>query len=806
MNQKNKKNLKDQKIVEREITEEMRDSYMEYAMSVIISRALPDVRDGLKPVQRRTLYSMFEMGVRADGKFRKSATVVGHTMGAYHPHGDAPIYEALMRMAQNFTLRYPLVQGQGNIGSIDDPSEYAAQRYTEVKLSRIGELMLKDIEKNTVDFVDNYDGTKKEPVVLPSPIPNILLNGSLGIAVGMATNIPPHNLKEVIDVLILILDKKISNPQQIFEVFKGPDFPTGGEIFNFNEIKNAYLRGKGPILMRAKAKIEKGEGAEKIIITEIPYLVQKSSLLEEMAKLVLEKKVKGIRDIRDESDKQGLRIVVELQRGVNAERILNFLFKNTSLQKIFYLNLLVLVDGIQPKVLNIFEILNLFLDHRRKVFKRKIEYLLEKANQRAHILQGFLKCLSNLDLTIKIIKNSKDRKEAKQNLISTFKLTEAQVEAVLEMRLSSLVRLEREKIKNELEGLEKEIKNYQDLLKNPQKIDAEIKKELLQIKEEFGDERRTKVNLEKIIQKEEETFSEPALLIFNSNFALKRINPNLVKVQKKGGKGINFLAKDENLEKIFFTNTQSDIFFFCSGKIFKIQVSKIEEGKRESKSISISNYVQIPQGQKISAVFDLKKEEKPKWLLIFTKNGMVKKISFSELEKIRKSGILILSLKDDKVAGAPKIEKSKEEILVFTKNGMALRFKEDEVRESKRKSSGIKGMRLKKDDEVLGVEKIESKNLVLVTENGFGKIIDAEKIRCQKRGGVGKRIIKITQKNGNLCFAKFLTSQQNLILATKDGQLLAIPIKYLPKLSLLSQGVKLIKLDQGDKVVCCDLF
>ena len=805
------KNEEKKGIINKEITNEMKNSYMEYAMSVIVSRAIPDLRDGLKPVQRRIIFTMYEEGLLSHAKFRKSATVVGSCLGKYHPHGDTPVYEALVRMAQDFTLRYPLIQGQGNFGSIDgDPP--ASMRYTECRLSKFGELMLQDIEKDTVDFVPNYDGTRKEPVVLPSPLPQVLLNGSLGIAVGMASSIPPHNLKEIIDCLLLLLEKKDATIDDLFRFFQGPDFPTGGEIFNLSEIKRAYSQGFGPILIQAKTQIikEKQE-KEKIIITEIPYQVQKATLLEEMAKLVLEKKVKGIKDIRDESDKEGLRIVVELQKGANAQQILKYLFNHTNLRKKFYLNLLVLVDGIQPKVLSLLDLLNYFLDHRREIIRRKNQYLLEKARERAHILEGLLKCLLNIDLAIKIIRRSKDRQEAKKALMSAFKITEIQAEAILEIKLALLVRLEREKIQIELKAEREKIKKYSTILSKKENIDEEIKKELKELKEKFQDERRTKLSLEKIEEKvsEEELIQlEPTLVFLTQNKGVKRLGPELLKLQKKGGKGV-LLLQEEPFARFIFTDTHSQILFFTKeGRVFKLPVFEIEEGKKTNKAKPLSLYFGQEIKEDFCAILDLRRNEENNYLVLVTKMGQIKKVKISDFEKIKKTGTTAMMIKKDDVLQDVEKVKENDEILIFTKNGQAIRFSVKEIKEMTKNAGGIKGISLKKGDFVVGLEKINERKdkILLVSEKGLGKILVLKEVKKQKRGGKGIRIMKINSKSGFLVFGKTFFDEENLLLGSQNGHFLRIDLKTIPRMSRNSQGVKLIKIEENDKINWAEIF
>jgi len=602
------------KLIEKEISQEMKESYIDYAMSVIVSRALPDVRDGLKPVQRRILYTMYEDGLRHNAKFKKSANVVGACLGRYHPHGDQPVYDALIRMAQPFTLRYPLIQGQGNIGSIDDPGEYAAMRYTECKLSKIGEEMLRDIEKETVDFIPNYDGTRKEPVVLPSPLPQLLLNGCVGIAVGMATNIPPHNLKEVCDALIYLIDHPRADTDDLFKFIQGPDFPTGGLVYNKKEMVEAYSIGRGPILIRAKAEILENErGRPIILISEIPYQVQKSQLLEQMAKLVAEKKIEGIRDIRDESDREGLRIVIELSKGAYPKRVLNALYKFTDLQKIFHLNMVALVEGILPRSLSLVDVLNQFLAHRREVVLRRSKFELERAKERGHILEGIKKCLGKIEEVVRIIKGSKDRETARERLMKRFSLDKVQAEAILETKLAALAKIEREKVENELKEIEAKIKELTEILKSPKKVNEVIKKELIYLKENFGDERRTKIFEESLgeISEEELIPEEETLITLTKGGYIKRSDPREFRVQGKGGKGILGIKTvgEDFVEHFLLCSSHDSLLFFTnSGKVFKIPVYEIPKEERQSKGRGIFNFLEISPEEKILSLISIGKK------------------------------------------------------------------------------------------------------------------------------------------------------------------------------------------------------
>ena len=803
----------------REITEEMRESYIDYAMSVIISRALPDVRDGLKPVHRRILYTMLEEGLRHDAKFRKSATVVGSCLGRYHPHGDQAVYDAAIRMAQDFSLRYPLIQGQGNMGSIDDPSEFAAMRYTEMRLSKIGEEMLRDIEKNTVDFTDNYDGTRKEPVILPSPLPQLLLNGSLGIAVGMATNIPSHNLSEVTDALIYLIDHPKAETEDLFKFIKGPDFPTAGQIFDQKAIIEAYSQGKGPILTRgtAEAIVQKKSGRQQIIISEIPFQVQKSVLIGQLANLVSEKRVEGIKDIRDESDKEGMRIVIDLQREAYPQKILNRLYKFSDLQKTFHLNLLALVDGIQPRVLNLPDLLNYFISHRKEIVFRRTKFDLEKAKERTHILEGLHKCLARIDEVIQTIKKSESREDAKTNLIKRFKLTEIQANAILETKLSALARLERKKIEDELKQMRDRIKILAAILKSPQKIKEVIKKELSSLKENFGDVRRTKVYYQKVGEIAEEDLipQEETIITLTQGGYIKRINPRTYKIQKRGGRGILGMKtlQDDVVEHFLLAQTHDSLLFFTdSGKVFRTPVYEIPEGQRVTRGRGLLNFLEISSEDKILCLRTLSKrdeEDGVKYLVMATKNGIIKKTPLKDFESIRRSGLIAITLKKGDALENVQKTSGRDDIVLITKRGQAIRFKEKEVREMGRTASGIKGIRLKKGDEVVAVdilgtgkEKLENKNyLLVVTENGYGKRTDIEEYKTQGRGGSGIKAANVTPKTGNLAAAKILTGEEeDLIVISQKGQVIRTEIKSIPTLNRATQGVRIMKLETGDNV------
>ena len=801
-----------------EITQEMRKSYIDYAMSVIVSRALPDVRDGLKPVHRRILYAMLEDGLTHSAKFRKSATVVGSTLGRYHPHGDTAVYESLARMAQTFSLRYPLITGQGNFGSVDGDSP-AAQRYTECKMSKVGEETLKDINKETVDFTDNYDGSRREPTVLPSPLPQLLLNGSLGIAVGMATNIPPHNLTEVVDASIYLLDNPKADTEDLFKFVKGPDFPTGGAIFNKKEIIEAYSQGKGPIVTRGKAEIKEAENERsQIIITEIPYQVQKSKLVKQFAGLVQNKKVTGIKDIRDESDKDGMRIAIDLQKGAFAQKILNRFYKFTDLQKTYHLNMLALVGKIQPKTLSLADALEYFLEHRKIVVERRTKYELKKAKEREHILEGLHKCLAEIDEVIKVIKRSENREEALKNLMKRFKLTKIQANAILETKLSALAKLERKRIEEELKGLKEKIKEYDAILKSPKKIKEIVKQELNSAKKEFGDERRTKVYVQKVGEFAEEDLipQEETIITLTRGGYIKRVNPSLYRKQRRGGKGFMGLKTvgDDIVEHFLSAQTHDKLFFFTdSGKVFQIPSYEIPEGSRVAKGRGLLNFLEISSDDRILTLFSLgdkNQKEDFNFLVMATKNGIIKKTSLDDFSNVRRSGLIAISLKKGDALRQVSKTSGNDEIVLVTKKGQSIRFKEKEIRAMGRTASGIRGIRLKKGDEVVGMDIIRLKKgdekqtlkkyLMVVMENGYGKRTELKEFKSQKRGGMGIKAAKINKKTGEIASFKILKDEEDLIVISQSGHVIRTKIKSISKLGRATQGVRIMKMGGDDKI------
>lgn len=797
----------------REITEEMQESYIDYAMSVIVARALPDVRDGLKPVHRRILYAMHEDGLKYNAKFRKSANVIGSVLGKYHPHGDMSVYDAMVRMAQDFSFRYPLVDGQGNFGSIDGDSA-AAYRYTEARLSRIGEEMLRNIEKGTVDFIDNYDGTQREPTVLPAPFPQLLLNGTLGIAVGMATSIPPHNFSEVVDAAVHIIKNPEATTEDLFEFIKGPDFPTGGQIYNRKEIITAYSQGRGPIVIRGKVDVVEEGKVKQIVITEIPYQVNKSTMIEQFAKLVTDKKIDGIRDIRDESDREGLRITLDLKQDAHPKKIINRLYKFTNLQKTFHLNMIALVDGIQPRTLSLSEVLSYYIDHRKKVIYRRTKFDLDKAKERAHILEGLMTALLNINKCIKIIKESKSKDDARNNLIKTFKLTEIQASAILEIRLHQLAKMERDRIEEELKKKLKEIKELTAILKSPKKIEDIIETELIEAKELFGDDRRTKVYIQKLDEIAEEDLIpfESTIVTITSGGYIKRINPQVYKIQKRGGKGILGMktAQEDVVEHFIEAKTHDSLLFFTdSGKVFRVPAYEIPEATRVARGRGISNFLEITSQEKVLSVIPLSKEDTDngiKYLIMGTEQGVVKKTSLTEFKNIRRSGLIAINLKKGDLLKNVCKTTGDNDIVMVTSKGQSIRFREKDVREMGRTASGNRGIKIKKDDKVVGMDVIKNDKdyeefLLVITENGFGKQTALKEYRVQQRGGSGIKALNVTSKTGNLAvFNVLLGDEEDLIVISRKGHVIKSNINLVPKLSRTTQGVRLMRLAPHDKV------
>ncbi len=793
------------------IAEEKKKSYLDYAMSVITARALPDVRDGLKPVHRRILFSMNRMGLTPSAKFKKSATVVGDVLGNYHPHGDASVYDAMVKMAQDFNMRYPLVLGQGNFGSIDGDSQ-AAYRYTEAKMSKLAfDEMLTDLEKDTVNFRPNFDATKKEPVVLPSNVPNLLLNGTLGIAVGMASNIPPHNLNEVLDATIHLIDNPKSTTEDLLQFVKGPDFPTGGIIFNQADINHAYANGRGGVLCRGEAEIvEEKSGQNQIIISSIPYRVVKADLISKIAELVSEKKLEGIKGLRDESTDE-IRVVIDIKSSAHPQNVLNYIYKHTQLEDTFHFNMVALVDGI-PQTLGLKTILEEFVKHRIEVVTRRTQFDLNKALDREHILIGLKKALDHIDEIIALIKKSKDTPEAHLNLMKTFRFSDRQATAILEMKLQRLASLERKKIEDELRALQILIKELQELLNSKTKMMNLIKKELGDAREKFGDARKTKIIKHgvKNISLEDLIPDEESVLVLSKGGYIKRTNPDEYKKQKRGGVGVVDLdTKDEDFVYIFLnTTTHSDLLFFSDkGKAYQIKMYDIPEGRRATKGKSIMNFISLGADETITSVLAMPKEIKKGSgsIMLITREGVTKKVDAQSFFDVRRSGILAIKLNDDdKLISASFVDKS-DDLIVVTSEGQSIRFKEDDIREMGRGAAGVRGVKLDKGDSVIAAlpikKEMEKNNLMVFTENGFGKQTPLEEYKTQKRGGSGIKTAKVTEKIGKIMSAAIVTDETDEVVAmSQKGQVIRIDVDEIPILGRQTQGVRVMKLRAGDSI------
>ncbi len=798
------------KIVSRSIVSEMKDSFIDYAMSVITDRALPDVRDGLKPVHRRILYAMNQIGLSASAKTRKSATVVGEVLGSYHPHGDSSVYDAMVKLAQDFSTRYPLVIGQGNFGSIDGDGA-AAYRYTEAKMSRLAGELLQDIEKGTVDFRPNYDGTKKEPVVLPSAAPNLLLNGTLGIAVGMATNIPPHNLNEVVDATVMLINDPEATTEDLLEFVKGPDFPTGGVIYNQKDIAHAYATGRGGILMRGVCEIvEEGKNGNQIIVTEIPYRVNKADLIEKIADLVREKKIEGIKGLRDESTKD-IRIAIDLKQGSQPQKVLNALYKHTQLEETFHVNLVALVDGV-PQTMSLKSMLESFVKHREEVVKRRSAFDLAQAEAREHILLGLKKALDHIDEIVKLIRASKTVDDARAGLMKTFKFSELQANAILEMRLQKLAGLERKKVEDELKEVQTLIDYLKDLLSSQKKIRNLIKEELLEIEKKYGDERRTKVikGGAKIISVEDMIPDEEQALVLTAGGYVKRTDPHEYKRQKRGGVGVVDLdTKEEDFVTIFLTaSTHSDLLFFTDkGKAYQIKMYDIPEGKRATKGKSIMNFISLSDDEKVTSILAMPKELKniEGSLVFITKDGQGKRVSAKSFADVRASGIIAIRLDaSDKLIAVTHAEKG-DTISLVTKEGMSIRFKDSDIREMGRTAGGVRAISLDKKDEVIGAHVIKSKwkdaYLLTVSANGYGKRTELDEYKVQGRGGSGILTSKVTDKTGSVMASQIVTEEESeLVAISKKSQVVRVDLLEIPVLGRSTQGVRIMKLRDGDSL------
>lgn len=803
------------KITDASLSQEVKQAYLEYAMSVIVSRALPDVRDGLKPVHRRILYAMWDIGLKHNAKFRKSAHVVGEVMAKYHPHGDAAIYDSMVRMAQDFSMRHQLVNGQGNFGSMDGDGA-AAMRYTEAKLQAIAEEMLTDIEKNTVNFNPTYDGSHNEPAVLPTKVPNLLLNGTMGIAVGMATSIAPHNLGELCDGITKLIDEPEASIEDLCEVVKGPDFPTGGIIYNKKDIFAALATGKGGVVLRAKADIEEPKaGHFQIIVTEVPYQINKATLLEKIATLVQEKRIEGIKDLRDESNKDGVRVVIELKKDAYPKKVLNQLYNLTELQTTFHTNMLALVDGIQPRVLNLKTVLEEFIKHRQEVVKRRTEFDLNKAQDRAHILEGLKMALDKIDLIIKTIKASKDKEEARQNLMSKFKFTEKQAIAILEMKLQQLANLEAKKIEDELKEKLALIKELQSILASKTKILKIIKDETVEIKDKFAEPRRTQIVAHGIkdFTVEDLIPNEPTMILITTDGYIKRMPPDTFRQQSRGGKGVIGMTtkEEEAVEQIQSTNTHDNILFFTNrGRCFQLMAYDIPQASRTAKGQALVNFLQLAPNEKVTAFLAMSDMEKIKYLVMVTTKGVIKKTPLSDFANVRKSGLIALKIRPEDNLEWVKPSTGKDEIMIATKEGQSIRFEEEDVRSMGRTASGVKGVRLHDKDEVIGMDIVnpENKNLKFLTvgENGLGKLTPLNEYKVQGRAGSGIKTAKVTEKTGYIIHASVidpnLAENQDIILMSAKGQVIRLPFKTIPTTGRATQGVRLMRFkEEGDKVV-----
>ncbi len=797
--------IEDTKIIQHEIHDEMKNSYIDYAMSVIIGRALPDVRDGLKPVHRRILYGMSELGVTPDKPHKKSARIVGEVMGKYHPHGDSSIYDAMVRMAQDFSIRYMLVDGHGNFGSVDGDGA-AAMRYTEARMTPFALQMLRDIDKETVDFMPNFDEEEKEPVVLPSRFPNLLVNGSNGIAVGMATSIPPHNLCEVIDAAVKMIDDENCTVEDLIDIVKGPDFPTGAIILGKNSAKEAYRTGQGKILVRAKTLIEEASrGRQQIVVTEIPYQVNKAKMIERIAELVKEKKLDGISDIRDESNREGMRVVIELKRDANPQITLNRLFKHTQLQETISMIMLAIVDG-KPKILTLYEILDEYLKHQKDVVTRRTRFDLKKAEARAHILEGLRIALDNIDAVIKTIRESYNN--AKEQLIEKFGLSEIQAQAILDMRLARLQGLEREKIEEEYKELLKKIDYFNQLLADEKMLMGVVKDELLEIKDKYGDERRTSIVADTSEIEEEDLIEEGNVAITLTHLGyIKRIAADTYKTQKRGGKGITGLTTRENdfVENLIMTSTHDYLMFFTNtGKAHKLKAYEVPEANRTAKGVPAINFLNLMQRERITAVLPVKEFSEDKYLIAVTKRGIIKKTQLSNFDTNRKTGLLAINLKDDDELIGIKQSSGSDNVIIVTKNGKCICFSEDDVRPMGRIAGGVRAIKLEGKDEVVAMQLVQpEQELMVVTENGFGKRTPVSDYKIQERGGKGLLTYDKSKfkKTGELVGALVVDDDDEVLMINSDGVIIRIKANEVSRLGRATQGVKIMKVDENVNIV-----
>ncbi len=792
-------------VIERNISSEMRESFLGYAMSVIVSRALPDVRDGLKPVHRRILYAMNDLGMTSDKPFKKSARIVGEVIGKYHPHGDSAVYETMVRMAQDFNFRYMLVDGHGNFGSVDGDSA-AAMRYTEARMSKISMELVRDINKDTIDYQDNYDGSEREPAVLPARFPNLLVNGATGIAVGMATNIPPHQLGEVIDAVLAISKEPDMTIPELMEIIPGPDFPTAGQIIGRSGIRKAYETGRGSITLRAKVEIEeKASGKQVIIVKEIPYQVNKAKLVEKIAELVRDKKIDGITDLRDESDRDGMRIVIEVRKDANANVLLNNLYKQTALQTSFGINMLALVDG-HPKVLNIKQMLSHYLDHQKVVIKRRTAFELRKAEARAHILEGLRIALDHLDAVISLIRNSQTTEIAKNGLMEQFSLSEKQAQAILDMRLQRLTGLEREKIEEEYQSLVKLIAELKAILADEEKVLEIIREELTEVKERFNDKRRTEIvagGLENI-EDEDLIPVENVVITLTHNGYIKRLPVSTYRSQKRGGRGVQGMGTNEDdfVEHLLTTSTHDTLLFFTNkGKVYRAKGYEIPEFSRTAKGLPIINLLSVDKGEWVNAIIPVS-EFVDDWFLFFTtKEGISKRSPLSQFAHIRNNGLIAVNLREEDELISVKLTDGTKDIIIGTKNGMLIRFPETDVRSMGRTATGVKGISLDEEDEVVGMEILEDGvDVLIVTSNGYGKRTPSQEYRVQSRGGKGLKTCNITDKNGHVVSVKAATGEEDLMLITASGIIIRMDVDSISTMGRNTQGVKLIRLDDNVSV------
>ncbi len=805
------------KVDGRDIVHEMQECYLDYAMSVIVSRALPDVRDGLKPVHRRILYSMHELGLRSGAKFRKSATVVGDVLGKYHPHGDTAVYDSMVHMAQDFKMRYPLIHGQGNFGSMDGDNA-AAMRYTEAKMQKISDELLADIEKETVDFRPNYDGRLKEPTVLPSRLPTLLLNGTMGIAVGMATNIPPHNLTEVLEAVLHVIKNPEATVEDLMQFVKGPDFPTGGMVYDIEAIKTAYATGRGSVIVRGRAEIEEMKGGKfRIVITEIPYQVNKASLVEKIANLVQAKTLTGISDLRDESSRKGVRIVVELKRDAYPKKVLNMLYKHTQLQTSFGFNMIGLVNnGIQPRLLDLKSILEQFVEHRKEVVRRRTEFELKVAKARAHILEGLKIALDHIDEVIALIKKSETKEVAKEGLMTKFKLSDIQAKAILEMRLQTLAGLERKKIEDELKEKLDFIKECEAILADPQRVLDIISDETQEIMDKYGDERRTEViphaigqfNVKQLIP------DEDMVVILTKGGYIKRLSPTVYRTQGRGGKGvIGMTTKDEDeINQILFTRTHNNLLFFTDkGRVFRLPVYEIPQASRTARGQAVVNLLQLVDKEQATVMFDDSKREGAEYLFMATTHGTVKKTKVDDFNNVRKSGLIAIKLRDGDLLRWVKPTKEGEQVVIVTREGKCIRFRQGDVRSMGRNSMGVRGIRLRGDDMVVQMDVVkdeEQNRLLVVMENGLSKSTKIANYRFQGRGGTGVKTATLTTRTGKVVGARVLEQEMSgdLIIISREGQMIRLPLNEIPTSGRATQGVYVMRLKNQDKVASISLI